>query len=127
MGTDKTNAGRKYNVPYRAAATGVFHRSAAFLLALAAVLAIAFLIVVKTGSVANAAEGTEDVEYKYYTTVTVEKGDTLWDLALENYSEKYYDSVDDYIEEVKAINGLKSDTIHEGAKLVIVYFSSEYK
>ncbi|MCD8120240.1 MAG: LysM peptidoglycan-binding domain-containing protein [Lachnospiraceae bacterium] len=103
------------------------HSKTACLLAAFAVLIFALFLSANFGNIANAAEGTDDVEYKYYTTITVEKGDTLWDLAIEYYSEKYYDSVSDYVDEVKTINGLKSDTIHEGAKLVIVYFSQEYK
>lgn len=97
------------------------------ILCMAVILLASILIALHTDRVAGAAPGSEEALYKYYTTVTVEKGETLWDIAVENYSDRYYDSISDYIAEVKEMNGLDSDTIHEGAKLVIVYFSTEYK
>lgn len=46
-----------------------------------------------------------------YETVVVKRGDTLWDLAKE-----YRGSTDirQYIEKIKAVNGLKDSTIYEG-------------
>ena len=57
--------------------------------------------------------------YKYYTSIEVQKGDTLWTIA-----QQYYAS---YIEEVKDMNQLTSDTIHAGEYLTVSYSSSEFK
>lgn len=62
--------------------------------------------------------------YKYYTSIEVQKGDTLWTIA-----EQYADDTDyaSYIEEVKEMNQLTSDTIHAGEYLTVSYSSSEFK
>lgn len=64
--------------------------------------------------------------YKYYTSIRVSSGDTLWDIAEEYRTEEYTD-VSSYISEVKEINHLKSDQITKGMYLCIPYYSDEYK
>ena len=64
--------------------------------------------------------------YKYYTAVTVQYGDTLWDLAAAHMTDTY-PSVKSYIREVKRINSMKSDTIYYGQKLILPYYSTEFK
>lgn len=59
--------------------------------------------------------------YKYYTSIEVQKGDTLWTIADDDAD---YAS---YIEEVKEMNQLTSDTIHAGEYLTVSYSSSEFK
>lgn len=63
--------------------------------------------------------------YKYYTSVPIHPGDTLWEIA----SEYCHDSVQitDYMDELKQINHLRGDDIHAGRYLTIVYYSEEYK
>lgn len=63
-------------------------------------------------------------EHKYYKSVKVVSGDTLWDLA-QVYMDDDYDCVQDYIDEVKAINGLSEDDIHEGKYLTVPYYDYE--
>ncbi|MBE5921546.1 MAG: LysM peptidoglycan-binding domain-containing protein [Lachnospiraceae bacterium] len=92
-----------------------------------AVMFVTLFFVEKGGSVAFAADEDKEPLYKYYTTITVEEDMTLWEIAEEYNYDVYYDSINDYIDEVKNINSLRSDTIHSGAKLVVVYFSNEYK
>lgn len=64
--------------------------------------------------------------YKYYTSVRVEYGDTLWGIA-SNYRTEEYHSLQDYIDEIKALNGLQSDMIRSGQFLIIPYYSSDSK
>ena len=63
--------------------------------------------------------------YKYYTTVTVEDGDTLWTLA-DAYMDDQYQNKREFITEVKQLNQIDENRIHEGTQLVIPYYSAEY-
>ena len=49
-------------------------------------------------------------------------GDTLWNIAEENMSDDY-ESVNDYITEVKKINKLSSDQIQDSQYLMVPYYS----
>lgn len=64
--------------------------------------------------------------YKYYTSIQIENGDSLWSIA-KIYAEPEYISREDYIKEIKLINSMTSDTIHSGQYLTIFYYSSEFK
>lgn len=64
--------------------------------------------------------------YKYYTDVRVERGDTLYDIAAANMSEGY-DSIQDYLKEVRVINSVYTDDIYYGQTLVVPYYSEELK
>ncbi len=64
--------------------------------------------------------------YKYYTSVTVDAGDTLWTIAEEHMTEEYR-SIDEYMSEVASINHLKGDRLTRGQTLCIPYYSTEYK
>ncbi len=61
---------------------------------------------------------------KEFVSIKIEQGDTLWDIAKEYISEEYND-INEYIEEIKASNGLYEDTIHEGRFLIVPYYASE--
>lgn len=94
---------------------------------LVAVFIIGFLVLLlfQTSNIANA--GTPNsVRHKYYTSVEIESGSSLWEIA-EEYMTEEYDSVEDYIKEVKQINHLTEDLIYEGAYLCVPYYSSEIK
>ena len=58
--------------------------------------------------------------YKYYTSIEVQKGDTLWTIA-QQYAGDDADYAS-YIEEVKDMNQLTSDTIHAGEYLTVSYY-----
>jgi LysM repeat protein len=60
--------------------------------------------------------------YKYYTSIQIQAGDTLWGLADDYISEEYH-SMNDYISEVKQLNSLETDDIHAGEYLTIPYYS----
>lgn len=63
--------------------------------------------------------------FKYYTSVQIGKGDSLWSIA-ENYMTSEYDNIQDFIAEVKELNQLSEDDIHSGQYLTIPYYSSEF-
>lgn len=63
-------------------------------------------------------QADESIQYeKSFATIEIEAGDTLSSLAAEYAISSVKDA--DYIQEVKEINNLKSDTIHAGCYLLI--------
>lgn len=66
-----------------------------------------------------------NTRYKYYTSITIQEGDSLWSIA-QKYCETTKE-LPDYVEELKEINGLSEETIHSGNHLVVYYYSSDYK
>ncbi len=65
--------------------------------------------------------------FKYYTNVTVEAGETLWDLADDYIDYDHYKDKNSYIAEVQSINHLSEDAlITAGQMLVVPYYSGEY-
>lgn len=73
---------------------------------------------------AKAQENNEEKAYKYYKSITIEVGDTLWHYAKQYGDERYYDDCNDYIREVKRINSLRNDQITAGAHLILPYYGS---
>lgn len=69
----------------------------------------------------------EETLYKYYKSVIVEKGDTLWDYAETYGNTQYYDSYNAYIKEVMDMNFLPDEKITCGQHIIIPYYSPEYK
>ena len=59
---------------------------------------------------------------RYYTSVQIRQGDSLWDLAGQYCQGSPYTKAE-YVEELKRMNGLKSEQIHSGEYLTVVYFS----
>ena len=93
-------------------------------------IAIVFLLCISlTGGIVVLAGSSRQQEptYKYYTSVIVESGDTLWDIALEYYQDNNYSDVRDYIKELKQLNNMTDDTLISGRKLVVSYYSTELK
>ena len=66
---------------------------------------------------------TSPEAYKYYTHLTVEEGDSLWDIA-GRYMGHEYKSRAAYIKEVKEINHLNGSCIYAGTVLVVPYFET---
>lgn len=72
-----------------------------------------------------ASTGKENPDYKYYSSIVVKSGDSLWSIAKE-YAGTYYNSLEDYISEVAGINHLKDDQIRAGQYLIVPYYSQEF-
>lgn len=56
----------------------------------------------------------------YYKSIEVKAGDSLWSIA-EEYGNKDVESIQAYINELKSINSLRSDDIHENQYLMVTY------
>lgn len=74
----------------------------------------------------NAKDGSVPTEHKYYASIPVEDGDTLWSIA-ETHMGTHYDSVDDYIKELRQINSINGEAITTGMYLVVPYYSTEFR
>ncbi len=70
-------------------------------------------------------EHQQQVSYKYFKSIYIAQGDTLWSIAEENMDE-HYSSQKEYISEVKRMNSLTSDHIECGNYLIVPYFSTDY-
>lgn len=97
-------------------------RTSLLLLLLIPLLPAAVLLTTKAQ-----AEGMKEPEtYKYYTSIRVDGGDTLWEIA-EEYRTEEYEDINSYIDEVKKINHLSTSKITDGMYLCIPYYTQEYK
>lgn len=76
--------------------------------------------------ISNASAEVTDISYKYFTSIEVSYGDSLWSIAEEYKDDKFYDSTEDYIEEVVRMNHLTSSNIKAGQCLIIPYYSTEF-
>lgn len=94
-----------------------------FVIAIFLVLLLSFTVNV---FLSKAQSEDQEIEFKYYKSVLVKNGDTLWSLASENKNFSYT-SNEEYYEEIMQINGLKDDKITAGSYLIVPYFSTEFQ
>lgn len=96
------------------------------ILLFAAALIVFFLTAFLISDRIEASSVTHSEEtYKYYTSIQVKQGESLWSIA-GNYMTSDYSDRDAYMEEVRSLNHLSSDDIHAGEYLLIPYYSSQY-
>ena len=94
-----------------------------YLIALVMVVMIMSCFFGKTLVMAN--EECDDTAYnRYYTTIEVEKGDTLWSIAKTYYHHSGM-SVREYVSELKLVNGMVSDEICAGDMISVEYFAEK--
>lgn len=86
------------------------------------VLSISFLL----NNFSAKASVEADKTYKYFKSIEVQSGDTLWSIAEANKDEHYI-STAQYIKEVKSMNSLSNNTITTGQHIMIPYYSSQLK
>ena len=104
------------------------YRKQVTLLTLALVLLLSVVVFGVTAIHSNAENSDYKVEYKYYKSVVVGYGDSLWNIAQDNISYDHYDNVDEYISEVMNINHISDqNTITSGCTLTVPYYSDTYK
>lgn len=103
----------------------VVHRNVLFAL-ITSVIIILCAMIGSNIAASGHSKAAQNASTKYYTSIEIEKGDTLWSIA-ENYITPEYPNTQKYVEEIKEINHLGDDDIHTGQYLMIPYFSSEDK
>ena len=82
------------------------------------------ILLLKLTAMRAEAEKTNTPVSKYYTTVEVSPGDTLWSIA-EAHMDSHYRNVRTYVYEIAGINHLQDDFLTAGQKLCIPYYSAE--
>lgn len=68
----------------------------------------------------------DNLSYKYFTSIQVEPGDTLWSLADRYADQEHYASRDQYIAEVMAMNHMSGEELSAGSYLILPYYSPEF-
>lgn len=63
---------------------------------------------------------------KYYTSIQIQEGDSLWSIA-ERYRIHSGRTVLEYIQDLREMNSLSEDTIHTGNYLTIYYYDLTVK
>ena len=81
------------------------------------ILGSAGAVMAESRQVAGAADGRK----KYFTSIRIKKGDSLWNIAKSRISEEY-SSVGEYVEEVCETNHIYDGEIKEGMYLVVPYY-----
>lgn len=92
---------------------------------------LTFILVVSFSSIffsfgTKAQNNNDEILYKYYKSIIVEDGDTLWGYAEDYGISQYYGSHEDYIKEVMSMNFLSDDGITAGQHLILPYYSPEF-
>ena len=94
---------------------------------------VATLCLIVTGAVSyhaitiSANTGEDEISFKYYTNITVQSGETLWDIADEYIDYAQYEDKGDYVAEVVHINHLDADaSLRAGQHIVVPYYSTEF-
>jgi len=77
-------------------------------------------------SLAQDSDTVMNREYKYYTSIQIKQGDSLWSIA-QQYKSEHYESTQEYVDELVLLNDLTSETIHAGQHLMVIYYDSEFK
>ncbi len=96
-------------------------KTARFFTALIVISIIVCVILFSNKNQVHAVEGAEEVSLnKYYKTITIQPGDTLWSIA-EEYKTAGC-STKEYVEELMLMNDLHNDNITSGQKLLITYY-----
>lgn len=97
------------------------------LIAIISIIVISVLILIGSSINAFANSRSEEAFYKYYTSIRIEKGDTLWNIA-DDYIIDGMVSREDFISEVCQLNRIsENDILHSGDYIVIAYYSTEKK
>jgi len=91
-------------------------------------IVIMFVIGVGFGTILTRAEEKEHVQmHRYYANIEIESGDTLWEIAEEYMDDTYYANRTDYMNEIMTVNGMVSDQLISGQKLIIPYYSVDLR
>ena len=124
---------RKYNHKISERANESLNRREAVVRSQICVIAIIVIVIVSlsvllgTGIHALASSKADPASYnKYYKSVRVEAGDTLWTIADEYIQDMDIDKKE-YIAEVCEINNIQEDEINAGDYIIVSYYSKEIK
>lgn len=93
----------------------------------AATLCLIMICAISYHSIKSSATSGDSMNFKYYTSITVQDGETLWSIADDYIDYSQYKNKNAYIAEVMNINQLAdASDIISGQKLTVPYYSSEF-
>ena len=96
-------------------------------LAITIILIISLGVLLGTGIRAMASSEKDISSYnKYYVSIRIESGDTLWTIA-DEYIDGFNLKKADYIAEICQINEISENDIHAGDYIVVPYYSQDIK
>ena len=124
---------RKYNHNISEKANETLRKREAVVRRQRSIIAIVIIALISIGillgtSINVLASSKEDpaAYNKYYKSVQVEYGDTLWTIADEYIQDLNIDKTE-YIAEICALNHIEADDIVAGEYIVVSYYSKEVK
>lgn len=88
-------------------------------------LCIVVTLAITFGSILSKANDGQE-QYKYFTSIEVKRGDSLYAFA-KAYMDTHYESEEHYIDEVMNINHLKDTDIKAGQFIIVPYYSDEFR
>ena len=102
-------------------------RKKAYLIVFLALIITTIIFICFNLTTADAAVSDEvSVEqHRYYTSINIEKDDTLWSIASQYVSGT--NTTINYINDIMEINHLDSDLIYHGQNLIVYYYSTDVK
>ncbi len=92
-------------------------------------ITLSIIVLLGAGFLGNSIMNTmagemEAATEKYYTSIEIQTGDSLWSIS-ERYRENSGLTTVQYMKELKNMNGLKEDIIHSGQYLTVMYFITD--
>jgi hypothetical protein len=98
----------------------------------AALIILMITVVSGTFAIRSHAESvnaeSDTVYYRYTAMYRVCSGDTLTSIAKQYMDDVHYDSVSDYVKELRQMNGMyNDDKLVTGELIAVTYYSTEYK
>lgn len=90
---------------------------------------IIFLVMFISFSFMSDASANKDHEqYRYYSSVTVTAGDSVWSIANEYMDPLHYRSVKALVNDIASVNRISSDAkLVAGSQIIVPYYSDEIK
>ena len=119
---DKISEKANKNLAKRAAV--VRHQRRVLAIIIIAIIFFGVLLGTGISALANSDKGS--AQYKYYTSVRIEDGDTLWNIA-DKYIQGTNIDHKTYIKEICELNSICADEIHAGNYIIVYYYSDELK
>ncbi len=85
------------------------------LLCIAAITAVGSIMITNASEKRNSGGST-----KYYSSMTVQDSDTLWDIAVKYHGDD--ETCEQYIDNIRTMNNIRDYRIHSGRNITYYYY-----
>ena len=76
----------------------------------------------------DASASKDHMKYRYYSSVTVTSGDSVWSIAEEHMDPLHYRNIESFVNDIARVNRISSDArLVSGTNLIVPYYSDELK